>query len=54
MSDGKRVLIVEDEKPLAHALQLKLEHDGCTTVVAHNGQECLHYLEEQEFDVVLQ
>jgi len=49
----KRVLIVEDEKPLAHALQLKLEHDGCKTVVAKNGQECLQFIEEQEFDVVL-
>jgi DNA-binding response OmpR family regulator len=52
-SNPKRVLIVEDEKPLSHALQLKLEHEGCTAVIAHNGQECLQYLEEKEFDVVL-
>lgn len=53
MSGQKKVLIVEDEKPLAHALQLKLEHDGCTAVIAKNGQECLQLIEEQEFDVVL-
>jgi DNA-binding response OmpR family regulator len=54
MNDGqKRVLIVEDEKPLAHALQLKLEHEGFQTVLAQNGQECLQFIEEQEFDVVL-
>lgn len=54
MADGqKRVLIVEDERALSHALQLKLEHDGCTAIVAENGQDCLKLIEEQEFDVVL-
>ncbi len=49
----KYVLIVEDEKPLAHALELKLQRAGCTTEVARNGQECLDAIEAQEFDVVL-
>lgn len=34
----KRVLIVEDERPLAHALELKLQHEGFETIVATNGQ----------------
>ena len=49
----KRVLIVEDEKPLSHALELKLGHEGIETVVASNGQECLDLLAKEPFDVVL-
>ncbi len=49
----KRVLIVEDEKPLSHALELKLTSEGYTTVVATNGQEALDALKNAEFDVML-
>ncbi len=49
----KKVLIVEDERPLAHALQLKLEHEGFTVSVATNGQECLDFLDRQQFDIIL-
>lgn len=49
----KRVLIVEDERPLSHALDLKLQHEGFETVIAQNGEECLKAIEEQQFDVVL-
>jgi DNA-binding response OmpR family regulator len=49
----KRVLIVEDEKPLSHALELKLQHTGFVTTVAQNGQECLKLISESDFDVVL-
>src|SRR5688572_21918789 len=49
----KRVLIVEDERPLSHALELKLQHEGFETVVAQNGEECLKAISEQQFHVVL-
>jgi len=49
----KRILIVEDEKPLAHALTLKLQHEGFIVSVAENGRECLERLNGQPFDVVL-
>ena len=49
----KRILIAEDEKPLAHALQLKLEHEGFVVTVASNGQECIEILKTQQFDVLL-
>ncbi|MEK7153833.1 MAG: response regulator [Patescibacteria group bacterium] len=52
-SKQKNILIVEDERPLAHALQLKLEHEGFSISVASNGQECLDLLASQHFDVVL-
>ncbi|MEK7152872.1 MAG: response regulator [Patescibacteria group bacterium] len=53
MADQKRVLIVEDEKPLSHALDLKLQHEGFATTVAQNGQECLALIDSKTFDVVL-
>ncbi|HSD56307.1 MAG TPA: response regulator [Candidatus Saccharimonadales bacterium] len=49
----KKVLIVEDERPLAHALELKLQHEGFAVTVASDGQECLDLLKDQTFDVVL-
>jgi two-component system, chemotaxis family, sensor kinase CheA len=49
----KRVLIVEDERPLAHALELKLRHEGFEAVIATNGQECLDLIDTQHFDVML-
>lgn len=50
---SKRILIVEDEKPLAHALELKLSHEGFDVVVAQNGQEALYLIEQSAFDVAL-
>ena len=49
----KKVLVVEDEKPLAHALELKLTHEGFAATVARNGQEALDLIRSQPFDVVL-
>jgi DNA-binding response OmpR family regulator len=53
MPTQKRVLIVEDEKPLAHALELKLKHEGFDAVIAINGEECLKQLDNGHFDVLL-
>ena len=53
MADPKHVLIVEDEKPLSHAMELKLKSEGFATTVATNGQEALDLLKSQQFDVVL-
>jgi len=54
MSDKtKSILIVEDERPLAHALELKLVHEGFMVTTASNGQEGLDLLASKEFDVLL-
>lgn len=37
----KRILIAEDEKPLARALELKLTHAGFTVQVVNNGADAL-------------
>jgi len=47
------ILIVEDEKALSHALELKLVHEGFTVVAVSNGQECLDAVQNQQFDVIL-
>lgn len=49
----KSVLIVEDEKPLSHALGLKLQHEGFSVTVASDGQECIDLVDKQQFDVLL-
>lgn len=53
MTATKSVLIVEDEKPLSHALELKLQHEGFETQIATNGEEAISLLQEKEFDVML-
>jgi DNA-binding response OmpR family regulator len=54
MADGlKKVLIVEDERPLSHALELKLQHEGFDVTVASNGREGLDQIKSQDFDVAL-
>jgi len=53
-SDGKkRILIVEDERPLAHALELKLGHDGYETTTASNGIEGLEQAKSGGYDLML-
>lgn len=49
----KKVLVAEDEKPMAHALELKLSHVGFEVQTALDGEEALTKLKEHTFDVVL-
>lgn len=49
----KRILITEDEKPLLHALVLKLEHEGYVVDTARDGNECLELLQKETYDVLL-
>lgn len=48
-----RVLIVEDEVPLARALDLKLESAGFDVMRATDGQEAIDILENERFDLLL-
>ncbi len=49
----KRILIIEDEKPIARALELKLTHAGFEAQSVSNGEEGLVLLEKGNFDLVL-
>lgn len=50
---AKRVLIIEDERPLAHALELKLTHEGFEVVVALTGKAGLKEALTGKFGLVL-
>ena len=49
----KHILIVEDERPLAKALELKLGKVGYETITATNGGEAVAYLEKQDIDLIV-
>ncbi len=49
----KLILIVEDERPLAHALELKVSHEGFATRVALNGGEGLKEALTGKYDMIL-
>jgi DNA-binding response OmpR family regulator len=48
-----KILIAEDEKPLAHALELKLTNAGHEVVVANDGVEADELLKQGGFNLVL-
>ena len=49
----KKILIIEDEKPIARTLELKLSREGFIVRVAANGEEGVVYLTQEIFDLVL-
>lgn len=53
MLEEKKVLIAEDEKPLAKALQIKFKKVGIEAVVVFSGDEVFRQLEEEKFDLLL-
>jgi DNA-binding response OmpR family regulator len=48
-----RVLVVEDERPLAAALHRGLSAEGFAVELAHNGEDGLHLARHGGFDVVV-
>ena len=48
-----RVLVVDDEKPIANLIRMNLVRQGYECVCAYDGQQALDELEKQEFDLVL-
>jgi len=49
----KKILIAEDEKPMARALELKLNNAGFEAKAVYNGQEALDILEKEPYDILL-
>lgn len=47
------ILIVEDEKPIAHALKLKFESEGYQTYCAFDGGDALDILSKKSFNCIL-
>lgn len=53
MTKNKKILIIEDEKPLAKALELKLTDIGYEVTHAEDGESALQFLKKEEFDLIL-
>lgn len=52
-SKQKQILIIEDEKPMANALELKLTKAGFKTTIAYDGLEAERILKQKKFDLIL-
>jgi len=50
---AKKILVAEDEKPMARALELKLKNEGFDISVAHHGKEAIEKLDKEKFDLVI-
>ena len=50
---AKNILIIEDEKTLARALELKLTRSGFEVKTVFNGEDGLASLEKEEFSLIL-
>ncbi len=48
-----RILIAEDEKPLARALQKIFEKNNCSADTVYNGADALSYLDSGNYDVAI-
>lgn len=48
-----RILIIEDDKSLAETLRFQLERNQFETDVCHDGEEGLHFIEQQSHDLIL-
>ncbi len=49
----KKILIIEDEKPIARALHLALTEGGFAVQVVLNGEDALALLKTDVFDLIL-
>ena len=49
----KKILIIEDEKPLLHALELKLSHEGYEIVATDSGEAGIAHITKEKFDLIL-
>lgn len=49
----KKILIVEDEKPMTRALELKLAHAGFDTIAAYDGEQGLAAIKNNGIDLIL-
>jgi len=47
------ILVVEDEKPMANALKMKLESNGFHVDIANEGNEALEALDNTDYAIML-
>ncbi len=49
----KKILVVDDEKPLANALVLKLAHEGFEATAVYDGEQAIDALDKDKYDLIL-
>ncbi len=49
----KRILIAEDEKPMANALSLKLQSVGFEAKIVYDGEAAIAALNESKYDLLI-
>ena len=50
---NKKILIIEDERPMAKILQMKLQHEQVDSDIATNGEEGLEKMKDTPYDLVV-
>ena len=50
---GKKILVVDDEKPIADILKFNLKKEGFEIVMAHDGDEAIEKANEEQPDMIL-
>lgn len=50
---SKKILIAEDEKPMANALDLKLQSAGYETHVVYDGEAAVTAIKESKYDLLI-
>ena len=53
MDTSPKILVVEDEKSMAHALQIKMKSAGFDVKTVFDGEEALKILEIERFDLIM-
>ncbi|MGE5406047.1 MAG: response regulator transcription factor [Candidatus Saccharibacteria bacterium] len=49
----RHILVIEDDRAIARALDLELTHEGYAVIVAHDGREGLDIASEKSCDLIL-
>ncbi len=47
------ILMIEDDRELCTAVSFRLEQEGFSVTVCHDGEEGLYYMQESPFDLVI-
>lgn len=50
---GLKVLVVDDEKPIADILKFNLEKEGYEVIMAHDGNDAIELAEKERPDLML-
>lgn len=49
----RRILLVDDERPVRDAIRLLLQLENCQVVEAESGEQAMALLEHEQFDIIL-